>query len=300
LTIASDFFIRRSQDKGENEMGSLRFAGIAGAITCSVSACVEPPVKPIPDSSRRSVLSISGDVSGVKDSDTSKLGARGADEGGRLGALQGAAEVSKGGSLLGVLLMPVGAAVGGAKGAAEAQSTDVVDETRSNLRIAIQETDFTELLRSRLAASKAAGDIEIVGVTTGASTAPRQGKDGPVAGHVVAVEYRMNIYGEHLVNPDVGIYVRVTAQVQSPDRRQMIHKATWSYCGERQHFVQLGANKAAVLRAQIDNAAAILAEAIPYDLYVSNQPRKLAIKGACMDFSDLPSGIGKQPGPARS
>jgi hypothetical protein len=216
LTIASDFFIRRSQDKGENEMGSLRFAGIAGAITCSVSACVEPPVKPIPDSSRRSVLSISGDVSGVKDSDTSKLGAGGADEGGRLGALQGAAEVSKGGSLLGVLLMPVGAAVGGAKGAAEAQSTDVVDETRSNLRIAIQETDFTELLRSRLAASKAAGDIEIVGVTTGASTAPRRGKDGPVAGHVVAVEYRMNIYGEHLVNPDVGIYVRVTAQVSLP------------------------------------------------------------------------------------
>ena len=52
---------------------------------------------------------------------------------------------------------------------------------------------------------------------------------------------------------------------------------------------------AALLRQQINTAAAVLAEAIPYDLFVSKVPRPL--KGYCMDFSDLPSGFGiKAPG----
>jgi hypothetical protein len=37
-------------------------------------------------------------------------------------------------------------------------------------------------------------------------------------------------------------------------------------------------------------AAVVLAEAIPYDLYVNKQPRSLQTsKPRCMDFSDLPS-----------
>jgi hypothetical protein len=117
---------------------------------------------------------------------------------------------------------------------------------------------------------------------------------------VIALEYRVNIYGEHLVNPKIGVRGVVTAQVQSADRKQMIHRATWSYCGERYDFVQMAADSAVIFRGQIANAAAVLGEAIPYDLYVNKEPRTLRIKGVCMDFSDLPSGIGKQPGPARS
>jgi hypothetical protein len=142
---------------------------VLAALTC---ACVEPPVKPIPEAARRCVTAVSGDVSGIKDSDTSRLGARGSEEGGKLGAAQGAAMMASGSSsLLGLLLIPIGAAVGAAKGAADAQSADVVDETRSNLRLAIPETDFTELLRQKLTASKAAGDIEIFAVTSGSSSA---------------------------------------------------------------------------------------------------------------------------------
>mgnify|MGYP007013257037 CR=1 FL=1 len=58
---------------------------------------------------------------------------------------------------VGLLLAPVGAAVGGAKGAAEAQTEDVVDATRADLRLAMQDTDFAEDLRTRLAASTIAG-----------------------------------------------------------------------------------------------------------------------------------------------
>lgn len=282
-------------------MGVVRLVGVLGAVSVLTAACVEPPVKPIPDASRRTVLSISGDVSGVKDSDTSKLGARGSAEGGRMGAAQGAAATASSGSLLGLLLMPVGAAVGGAKGAAEAQTEDTVDATRNNLRMAIQQTDFSELLRSRLEASKAAGDIQIVGITNGSATAPLQATNGgPAPSHVLAIEYGLNIYGENYVNPQIGIRVVVKAQVLSPDRKQVIHQATWAYCGERRHFVEMGYDNAADLRAQMDNAATVLAEAIPYDLYISKQPRALKIKGVCMDFSDLPSGIGKLRGPARS
>lgn len=282
-------------------MKLVRIVGALGAISVLTAACVEPPAKPIPDSTRRTIMSISGDVSGLKESDTSKLGARGSSEGGRLGAAQGAASTAASGTLLGLLLMPVGAAVGGAKGAAEAQTEETVDATRNNIRIAIQDTDFTEMLRARLQASKAAGDIQIVGFTNGASTAPLQAANGgPAPGHVIALEYRLQIYFQHYVNPEIGIHVLAKAQVLSPDRKQVIHQASWSYCGERQHFVQMGADNAAALRAQMENAAAVLAEAIPYDLYISQKPRHLAIKNTCMDFSDLPSGIGRLPGPARS
>ena len=218
------------------------------------AACAEPPVKPIPEAARRSVTAASADISGVKSSNTSKLGARGSDEGGRLGAAQGAATVLSGGSgLVGLLLAPVGAAVGGAKGASEARSPEIVDEARTNLRLALQETDFTELLKQQLAQSKAAGEVEFSTVAAGSASAPLVTAAGAPVGHVIALEYRMVLYSEYLVNPKVGIYVTVTAQVQSPDRKQMLHSATWSYCGDRYDFVQMAADNGTALPADFSN-----------------------------------------------
>jgi hypothetical protein len=270
-----------------------RVLAIASAIGALVSACAEPPVKPIPDATRRTITSISGDVSGLKHSDTSQIGARGSNEGAQRGAAQGAGTMASSGSLLGLLLMPVGAAVGGAKGAAEAQSEDTVDATRAEMRLAMQDTDFGEELRSQLASSKVDGEIVISSMTSGSSTAAQQSVNATGSGapaHVIAIEYRLAIFHQAHVNPRIALIAQVTAQVQSPDRKQMLHKATWTYCGEPQNFVQMGANKAALLRSQINTAATVLAEAIPYDLFVSKQPRPL--KGACMDFTDLPSGKG--------
>ena len=277
----------------------VRVLAIASFVCIFVSACVAPPVTPIPDLTRRTITSISGDVSGIKNSDTSQIGARGSAEGGRRGAAQGVATMTGGGSLLGLLLAPVGAAVGGAKGASEAQSEDVVDTTRADLRLAMQDTDFSEDLRARLAASNIAGDIVVSSMTSGASTAAQQSAIAAVAGgapaHVIALEYKLAIFHQAHVNPKIALIAQVTAQVQSPDRKQMLHKATWTYCGQPYDFVQMGANNAALLRGQINMAAAVLAEAIPYDLFVSKVPRPL--KGHCMDFSDLPSGTGaKAPG----
>jgi hypothetical protein len=278
------------------------FAGAACILAALTAGCAEPPVKPIPDSARQSVTSVGADVSGVKISDTSKVGARGIEEGSRLGALQGAATVlgNSGGSLLGLILTPVGAAVGSAKGAAEAQSVQVVDETRSNLRLALQETDFTELLRQRLAGSRA-GTVTFTTVTAGPASAATAA--GAPVSHIIALEYRVGTLSADLVNPQIGVFVQVSAQVQSPDRRTLVHTATWTYCGERIDFVQMGANNGALLRSQIDQAAMVLGEAIPYDLYASRQPRSLKAQrlgttqtyAGCMDFSDLPSRTGQSP-----
>jgi hypothetical protein len=279
-------------------MVATRILAIASVACIFVSACAQPPVTPIPDSTRRTISSISGDVSGIKNSDTSQIGARGSAEGGQRGAAQGVATMTSSGNLLGLLLAPVGAAVGGAKGAAEAQSEDVVDSTRADLRLAMQDTDFSEDLRARLAASKIAGDIVVSSMTSGASTAAQQSATAVAGGapaHIIALEYKLAIFHQAHVNPKIALIAQVTAQVQSPDRKQMLHKATWTYCGQPYDFVQMGANNAALLRGQINTAAAVLAEAIPYDLFVSKVPRPLA--GYCMDFSNLPSGIGaKAPG----
>ena len=169
--------------------------------------------------------------------------------------------------------MGVGAIVGGVKGANEAQREDVVDQTRVFLRTAIEDTDFTELLRARLASVEGGRgrrdhQRDVAGNTL--ATVP----DGArVPDHFLVIEYRLGLQREHLVNPTVGIIVLARAKVRNGSANQQLHQATWAYCGARYHFVQMAANYGAALRAQIDHAAAVLAEAIPYDLYVSKRPR---------------------------
>ena len=87
----------------------------------------------------------------------------------------------------------------------------------------------------------------------------------------------------------------VRARVRDTRVNRPVHEAIWAWCGERYHFVQMAANNAALLRAQIDQAAVVLAEAIPYDLYVSKQPRYLRWNSPCMDFTDLPSANARRP-----
>jgi hypothetical protein len=275
---------------------------VATVVTAALmsAGCAQAPVEPIPEPARRSVTSISGDVSGLKHTDTSKLGARGSTEGAQLGAQQGASILPGGGGIVGLAVMGVGAIVGGVKGANEAQREDVVDQARVFLRTAIEDTDFTELLRARLAASKAAGDIEIINVTSQASPLAAAPDGARVPDHFLIIEYHLGLQREHLVNPKVGVIVLARAKVRNANANQQLHQSTWAYCGERYHFVQMAANNGAALRVQIDRAAAVLAEAIPYDLYVSKRPRHLLFNSTCMDFSDLPSGIGRPPAPPRS
>jgi hypothetical protein len=259
-------------------------------VVLSLAACAETPVTPIPDAARRNVTAVSGDVQGLKNSDTSKLGARGSGEGAQLGAVQGAAYLQGAGGPIGLAVMGVGAIVGGVKGASEAQPADVVDQTRGQLHRAINDTDFTELLRARLAQSKSAGDIEIINMTSRTMPLESVPNNARSPDHYLAIEYRLGLHRQNLVNPEVGVLVLVRAQVRDPNRDQRIHQAIWAWCGEPYHFVQMAANDAAAMRAQIDQAATVLAEAIPYDLYVSRKPRALrSTKPPCMDFGDLPS-----------
>jgi hypothetical protein len=277
--------------RGSKPKSSWRVVGIVAAIAALASACSRPPlVTPMSDSARRPVSAISAEVWGTKDSDTSTIGARGRAEASERAATQGALAVAGNGGPLGLLLAPfVGAAVGSTTGASGARPEPVVDETRANLRLAMQETDLGELLRSRLLAAGAAGQVEIVAATTGSGTAPLQAPNGKPVDQVLALEYKVEISHTYQVNPTIGLFATVKAHVTSPDRKSLIHTATWIYCGRRMDFVKMGANQAAALRAELDRAAAILAEAIPYDLYVSSQPRPL--RGAlCNDFSGLPSG----------
>jgi len=276
-------------------MRSRRLLGLA-AVAATASACTAPsppPVTPLSDSVRGSVATVSGDVRGRKFSDTSKLGARGSGEGADLGARQAAALLPGGGpGLIGVAVLGVGLIVGGVKGASEAQSADVVDQTRAALRKALDDADFTELLRGRLASSKAARTIEIVNVTSEASPLAQQPGAAASPDHMLIVEYRLGLQWEDHINPKVGVIVVATARVRDPRLDRAVHDAAWVYCGTRRHFVEMAANDGALLRGQIDRAAAVLAEAIPFDLYASRWPRHLvSTRPPCMELSDLPSGL---------
>ena len=184
-------------------MCSIRAVATVVAASLLSVGCAQAPVEPIPEPARRSVTSISGDVSGLKHADTSRLGARGSAEGAQLGAQQGATILPGGGGIVGLAVMGVGAIVGGVKGANEAQREDVVDQARVFLRTAIEDTDFTELLRTRLASSKAAGDVEIVNVTSQATPLAAVPDGARVPDHFLIIEYRLGLQREHLVNPTV-------------------------------------------------------------------------------------------------
>jgi hypothetical protein len=281
-------------------MGSRRLLGLT-AVVATTAACAAPPpppVTPLSDGVRRSVATVSGDVSGRKFTDTSKLGARGSGEGAGLGAQQAAALMPGGGpGFIGLAVIGVGLIVGSVKGASEAQSADVVDQTRAALHKALDDADFTELLRGRLASSRAARTIEIVNVTSEASPLAQQPAAAASPDHMLIIEYRLGLQWEDHVNPKVGVIVVATARVRDPRLDRTVHDAAWVYCGTRRHFVQMAANDGALLRGQIDRAATVLAEAIPFDLYVSRWPRHLvSTSPPCMDFSDLPSGIERTAG----
>src|SRR4030095_2598254 len=98
-------------------MCSIRAVATVVAATLMSAGCAQAPVEPIPEAARRSVTSISGDVSGLKHADTSKLGARGSAEGAQLGAQQGASILPGGGGILGLAVMGGGGVVGGVNGA---------------------------------------------------------------------------------------------------------------------------------------------------------------------------------------
>jgi hypothetical protein len=258
-------------------------------IAMAVSACAPPLVTPMSADLRKAVTSVGADVSGIRHSDTSQLGARGSKEGADKGAASAASHVLRsGGSLLGMLIVaPFAAAAGAAAGASNARTEDVVDAARLGLRQALQEEDFTAILRTKLTSIGVASSVTVVSVP----------QAGPVPAnttgsrHVLTLEYQMGLLRDGVVVPKVGIIAQVKGQMLSPDRGQVLHTNTWIYCGPVRDFVEMSRDRGAPLRVEIEKAAAVLAEAIHYDLFVSSTKRFAKPLPVCMDLSDLPSGI---------
>lgn len=258
-------------------------------IAAALSACAPPLVTPMSADLRKTVTSVGADVSGIRHSDTSQLGARGSKEGADKGAASGAAAAIRGGgSLLGILLVtPFAAAIGAASGASNARSEDVVDAARLGLRQALQEEDFTAKLRTRLTSVGVTSTVTMVSVPpAGAVPANTSGSR-----HVLTLEYQLGLLRDGVVVPKVGVIALVKGQMLSPDRSQVLHTNTWVYCGPVRDFVEMSRDRGAPLRLEIDRAAAVLAEAIHYDLFVSSAKRFLKPQPVCMDLGDLPSGI---------
>jgi hypothetical protein len=258
-------------------------------VAMAISACAPPLVTPMSADLRKAVTSVGADVSGVRHSDTSQLGARGSKEGADKGAAAAASHVLRsGGSLLGMLIVaPLAAVAGAAAGSSNARSEDVVDAARLGLRQALQEEDFTAILRTKMTAIGVTSNVTMVTVA----------QAGPVPAnisgsrHVLTLEYQMGLLRDGVVVPKVGIIAQVKGQMLSPDRSQVLHTNTWFYCGPVRDFVEMSRDRGALLRVEIDKAAAVLAEAIHYDLFVSSTKRFAKPLPECMDLSDLPGTI---------
>jgi len=260
-------------------------------IAMAVSACAPPLVTPMSADLRKAVTSVGTDVSGIRHSDTSQLGARGSKEGADKGAASAASHVLRsGGSLLGMLIVaPFAAAAGAAAGASNARSEDVVDAARLGLRQALQEEDFTAILRSKLTTVGVPGNVAVVSVPQAGPVPANVGGSR----HVLTLEYQMALLRDGVVVPKVGIIAQVKGQMLSPDRGQVLHTNVWFYCGPVRDFVEMSRDRGAPLRVEIEKAATVLAEAIHYDLFVSSTKRFAKPLPVCMDLSDLPSGIVK-------
>jgi hypothetical protein len=268
-------------------MNFASFAALLGFAAALASGCSRTlETNPMPETARTSVSAVSIELSGSKMADTSGIGARGADE----GASRSAAQIGTYyyGSLGGLAAHYLIKGVAAAKGAVEAQPEQVVDDARSSLQAAVDDTDFAGLLRARLASSRAAGSVQVAAVAVSPAPTPLLDATGRPVDQLITLNYRLLLLrSSDRINPSVGIVARVTARVLSPDRKHLFHAATWTYCGERHPFVEMGANNAAIVRRQMDTAGFVLSEAVLYDLYVNKKPRKET--DGCMDFSDLPA-----------
>jgi hypothetical protein len=273
----------------------------ASLLAATTAACAPPAVAPMSQDKRKTIVALSPEVAGAKHSNTSDLGARGSGEGATKGSAQAAAAVlQSGGSLLGVLIVtPLAAAAGAATGAASAKSEAEVDAARAGLRIAIQETDFTALLRDELGRTKGAGGrVTIVNRSTATgAVVTNVAMTSPAAepSHLLNVDYQMGMVVTGMVVPDVQASVIVKTQVMTNDRRTVLHSGTWMYCGPKRTFIDASANNGTPLRADFRQAATVVAEAITYDTFAAENPRHLRPPRGCMDLADLPSGLGRLP-----
>jgi hypothetical protein len=127
--------------------------------------------------------------------------------------------------------------------------------------------------------------VEIVVVAVKPSAAAIPDAAAKPVSQIVSLDYRLLLNGPAEVNPDVGLVARITVRVLSHDRQRLFYTATWTYRGERLPFVRMGLGNGAARWQQMNSAAAVLSEAILYDLYVNRKPRK--VTDGCMDFSDL-------------
>ena len=259
-------------------MNLSRMGAAAAAVGAALLSACSAPVNPVREEVRRTVTGISADLSGVKHSDTGNLGARGSEEGASKGAAQAMSQAT---SLLGLLILPI---VGGAAGAASARPAEEVDPARANIRLAIQETDFNEMLRQRLMRSTAGGQVRVVDVSSGGTGGPAS----PGASHVVTLEYQLGIVRIGAVVPDVTVIVAFKGQLLSPDRQKVLHSNTWVYCGDFRNFIEAGQNSGAHFRTEMQRAAQVIGDAILYDLFVNNEPRGFGSRRPCLNFNNLP------------
>ncbi len=219
-----------------------RITSVAAILAAAMAgACAPPAVTPLNEAARKTVTAVSPEVNGIKHFNTQNLGARGSSEGASKGASQAAGAVLQGGggNLLGVLILtPIAAAGGAAAGAAAAKPEAEVDQIRSNLSVAIQQTDFNTMLREELRRTPGThGRVQIIDAALTAAPVPTKppaaapaaamAAGGQPPPHMLSLDYNLGMAVTGAVVPDVQASVLIKGQILAPDRKTILHTNTW-------------------------------------------------------------------------
>ena len=247
----------------------------AVAILSILGGCTGPRVRVAPPSGalRAQILSVGLDVTspaGPVDVETPIKGkGRGALVGAGLGAFCYLTIVGIPADpavlALDAILIPPFAAGGAIYGAVAAQPEENVNAAQASLKAATKETDVAMLVRDRL--------LSRTDATTKLMIAPGGVPPGPTFDHWLEIEIEgPSFISDGRFNPDVTLFVGARARLRRITDNASLYERRWLYRSVERPYFEFAANDGALLRADLQAAAARLADKVLLDLFVATEP----------------------------
>ncbi|MBI5875754.1 MAG: hypothetical protein HZB81_07950 [Deltaproteobacteria bacterium] len=211
--------------------------------------------------------------------------AKGAADAAGKGAIGGAGVIldasgnsgSGAGAIVGILLIPVGAVVGGVGGAIMADSAEAVNQREAVLKKALADLKVQETMRDHFI--KTTQERTVFRFT-------RVEEEGPAVEGAIP-DYRplsekgtktvqeitvkqFGLKGEGRVQPDLSMYMILQARLVNSATNEEIFNKTFSYQGEKHKFADWAANDARLFTEEFDRCYQKLAEDVMREIYVFN------------------------------
>lgn len=178
------------------------------------------------------------------------------------GAMQFAMEGIKGGEEVGVLLMPLSAAIGAMIGASKGVPAAEVEASERSLMVAFNQMDFQRAVRDQFVRQgrKETRHAFVAGNGSAGSAALLQ----------------VNVLGAGLAGSSerealLGMFLRVHVRLLAPGNRAVLYDQEWKHTSGAHTFKEWAANGGSLYRRHLSTASSSVAKLLIEEIFLSNR-----------------------------